>query len=105
MCSRKCSPTLGRRAQKAGLAERIALREPKGDSMAIDDLTGTVDFVLAAAVVHELPDAALFFREASAALKPGGTLFLAEPGGHVSAAAWQQTLSWAAAAGFTNGRT
>ncbi len=96
----KMLQTLARRARKAGLVDRLRLREPRGDSLNIRDLDGRVDFVLAAAVVHELPNAALFFREAFAALKPGGRLLLAEPRGHVTAAAWDLTLNYASEAGF-----
>jgi ubiquinone/menaquinone biosynthesis C-methylase UbiE len=100
----KMLEALMRRARKAGLAERIVCREPRGKSLAVDDLSQTVDFVLAMAVVHELPDAALFFRESFAALRPGGTLLLAEPSGHVDKAAWQRTLHLADEAGLREAR-
>lgn len=91
---------LRRRAERAGLAERIECRLAKGDGMGIEDLAGRVDFVLAFAVVHELPDAGRFFREARAALKGRGALFLAEPQGHVMEPAFERTLEAAARAGL-----
>jgi ubiquinone/menaquinone biosynthesis C-methylase UbiE len=91
---------LGRRAGKAGLADRLALRAPVGTSMAVGDLSNSVDFILTMAVVHELPDSALFFREAAACLKSGGTMLLAEPRGHVKLAAWTKALSLATDAGL-----
>ncbi|HTT71417.1 MAG TPA: class I SAM-dependent methyltransferase [Anaeromyxobacteraceae bacterium] len=92
---------LRRRAGQAGLLPRIELRLGRGESLGVEDLAGQVDLVLAFAVVHELPDAARFFREAHGALKEGGALLLAEPRGHVSAEAFEATLSVAAAAGLS----
>ena len=74
---------LKRRAAKAGLDARIETRLAKSDSLGVDDLAGRVDFVLAFAVVHEMPDIARFFAETGAVLKKGGRLLLAEPRGHV----------------------
>jgi len=92
---------LGRRARRAGLLPRIELRLGRGESLGVEDLAGQVDLVLAFAVVHELPDDARFFREAARALKEGGALLLVEPRGHVSAQAFEATLSAAAAAGLS----
>ncbi len=91
---------LRRRARRAGLAERIEARAPVGERLGVDDLAGKVDFVLAFAVVHELPSAEGFFGEAYRALQPGGRMLLAEPRGHVTPEAFARTLSLAAAAGF-----
>jgi SAM-dependent methyltransferase len=74
---------LRHRAEKAGLLQRIDTRVASRDSLGIDDLKGTVDFVLAVAVVHEMPSAEGFFSQSSAALRPGGRLLFAEPAGHV----------------------
>ncbi len=75
---------LRRRARKAGVQERIEARLAQPESMGTDDLAGKVNFVLAFAVVHELPSAEGFFREAYAAMKRGAVLLLAEPKGHVT---------------------
>ncbi|MEW6719257.1 MAG: methyltransferase domain-containing protein [Thermodesulfobacteriota bacterium] len=83
------------RAEKAGLLGRIDARLGRGDGMGIEDLKGRVDFVLAFAVVHELPDAARFFAEAYDAMKPGGRLLLAEPAFHVSKREFAATLETA----------
>ena len=69
-------------------------------SLAIDDLKGMVDFVLAAAVVHEMPSADAFFREAAAAMASGGRLLFAEPAGHVSDAKFAEELDSARRAGL-----
>lgn len=91
---------LRRRAVKAGLADRVTTRVVQPDSLSVSDLAGQVDFVLAFALVHELPNARTFFADAAASLKPGGALLLAEPTGHVSADAFEDELQAAAAAGL-----
>jgi ubiquinone/menaquinone biosynthesis C-methylase UbiE len=91
---------LERRAKNAGLAERVETRLAKPETMGLADLQGTVDFVLAFAVVHEMPSTETFFREAAAALKPGSFLFLAEPAGHVTPEKFQCELDLASVAGL-----
>jgi SAM-dependent methyltransferase len=71
------------RATKAGLLDRINLRQAQGDRMEVDELEGTIDFILAFAVVHELPDPRGFFVESCRLLKPGCRLLFTEPRGHV----------------------
>ena len=91
---------LAKRARKVNLYDRLDLREPKGESMNVDDLAGRVDFVLAAAVVHELPNAALFFQEMHRALKPHGLIAFSEPAGHCKVSDWEKSLQNAYHAGF-----
>ncbi|MGO4881854.1 MAG: class I SAM-dependent methyltransferase [Bryobacteraceae bacterium] len=91
---------LKRRAADAGLSARIDIRLAQPDSMGISDLAGTVDFVLAFAMVHEMPSAAEFFRQSALAMKPGAHLLLAEPAGHVKPALFAAELESAAQAGL-----
>jgi len=91
---------LKRRAQKAGLLDRIDTRLTAAESMGINELEGRVDFTLAFAVVHELPDTARFFREVATASRTNGTLLLGEPKGHVKEADFDNELKLAAEAGF-----
>lgn len=91
---------LRRRAERAGLLDRLDLRLVRNDSLGIDDLAGRVDFALAFAVVHELPSAERFFAETAQALKPGGYLFFAEPSGHVTDAQFQAELAAAQLSGL-----
>ena len=91
---------LKRRATKAGLLDRIDARVVAEDSMSVKDLAGRVDFALAFAMVHEMPDAARFFSEAAEVLKPGATLLLAEPAGHVKKDKFEAELQDAAKAGL-----
>jgi cyclopropane fatty-acyl-phospholipid synthase-like methyltransferase len=92
--------SLRRRAAKAGLAERIDARLVHPDSLGIDDLTDAVDFVLAFAMVHEMPSVEGFFGQAAMALKPGGLLLLAEQSGHVKPDAFARELETARRAGL-----
>jgi cyclopropane fatty-acyl-phospholipid synthase-like methyltransferase len=96
----KMIDALRRRATKAGLIQRIETRLARTDSLAIDDLRGTVDFVLAVAVVHEMPSADSFFRETAAAMASGGRLLFAEPAGHVNDAKFAEELDSARRAGL-----
>lgn len=91
---------LRRRAERAGLGGRVVTRLARKDSLGVGDLAGTVDLVLAFAVVHELPDAARFFAEVRATLAPGGKVLLAEPAGHVKPAEFEGTLGAAARVGL-----
>jgi ubiquinone/menaquinone biosynthesis C-methylase UbiE len=91
---------LKRRAAKAGLLDRIEMRLATPESLGVADLMGKVDFTLACALVHEMPDSAQFFREAAAVSKAGEFLFLAEPSGHVKEEEFKIELKQAAEAGF-----
>jgi SAM-dependent methyltransferase len=96
----KMLDALRRRLAKAGLLERVEVRRARPDSMDLGHLAGRADFVLAYAVVHELPSAEGFFREAAEWLKPGGCMLLVEPGGHVKAPAFAEELALASRAGL-----
>jgi ubiquinone/menaquinone biosynthesis C-methylase UbiE len=93
--------SLRRRAARAGVSERIETRVCSAGSLGIGDLEGEVDFALAYAVVHEVPDAAGFLAEIGEALAPGGRLLIAEPRGHVSAEALEATTAEAQKAGLS----
>jgi len=93
--------SLRRRAARAGVADRLDARLVQAETMALSDLAGAVDFVVAIAVVHELPDARRFFREAAAVLKSGGEMLLVEPSGHVKAQEFDTELQAAGKAGLS----
>ncbi len=93
--------TLRRRAEKAGLVDRIDFRLANRDRLGIDDLEGNVDLVLAIFVVHEMSDDHAFFTEARRALRPGGRLLLAEPKIHVARHTFERSVAAARQAGFT----
>lgn len=91
---------LGRRADKAGLGSRIEGRVCGPDSLGLGDMAGKADLVCALYVVHEVPDTAGLMAQFADVLAPGGRLVLGEPQGHVSEAAFEQTLGAAEKAGF-----
>jgi ubiquinone/menaquinone biosynthesis C-methylase UbiE len=91
---------LRRRAARAGLLERIEIRQARPDGLCLGDLAGRVDLALALHMVHEVPDPAAFLGELREALAPGGALVIVEPRGHVSAADFTATLAVAAGQGF-----
>ena len=91
---------LKRRAANANLAERIDAHLTRVDSMQLTGLDSRVDFVLAFAVVHEMPDTAAFFAEATASMKPRARMLLAEPLGQVSDAEFDSELGMARRAGL-----
>lgn len=74
---------LKRRAMKAGLSERIDYRICSSNTMGLKDLDGAIDFTLAFAMVHELPEMDPFFSEVARASKPQAHVLLVEPRGHV----------------------
>jgi ubiquinone/menaquinone biosynthesis C-methylase UbiE len=91
---------LMRRARRADLADRIEARVCDATSLRVADLALTIDFVLAFAVVHELGDAPRFFREIQSVLSPRGRVLFAEPRGHVSDQAFQESLAVAKQSGL-----
>ncbi len=93
---------LQRRAHRAGLADKIEPRLAGSSGLGIESLKGKVDLALAFAMVHEVPDAARFFREVAAALRPGGRLLFCEPAGHVTEEMFDESLRLAAAAGLAD---
>ena len=92
--------TLRKRAVKANLIQRIELRVCTTSSLCINDLAEKIDFALAFAVVHEVPDAQHLLSEIHASLKNGGLLLFSEPTGHVSKEMFDATLSIAKTVGF-----
>lgn len=96
----KMLQSLARRARRARVSERIETRLCGRDSLDLGDLAGRIDFALAYAVVHEVPDPARFFAELREAMKPEARLLVAEPKGHVSDDGFARTVSIAEEAGF-----
>ena len=73
---------LRRRAGRAGLLDRLDIRQVAEDRLGIADLDGQVGFVLAFYVVHELANPGGFFEEVRTALGPSGRLLIVEPRAH-----------------------
>jgi ubiquinone/menaquinone biosynthesis C-methylase UbiE len=96
----KMIKALVRRATKAGVIARIDHRVCDRNGLGLEDLGGKVGFALTFAIVHEVPDAEVFFHQIHGALRPGGTCLLAEPKGHVSEQQFEETIAKAEGAGF-----
>jgi len=88
------------RAQKKNLLNRIELRICNYNSLCLNGLNDKVDFALAFAMVHEVPNKETFFNEIFASLKNKGQLLVAEPSGHVTSEDFQKTVSIAEEIGF-----
>ncbi|MCK4652959.1 MAG: class I SAM-dependent methyltransferase [Candidatus Cloacimonetes bacterium] len=93
--------SLEKRAKKAGLSIIIETRVCTHNSLGLEDVTGEIDFALAAAVVHEVPDASAFFAEVYQTMQQNGRLLVVEPGGHVTETDFEKTVSIAKKIGFT----
>lgn len=81
--------TAARRAQRAGVADRTAFRLVDPDR---PDLGGPADLILLFWMLHEAPDEGTLLRAVRSALAPDGRVMIAEPKGHVRAAAFERSL-------------
>jgi SAM-dependent methyltransferase len=86
-----------RRAERAGVAARIQIHKCEQNRLGID---AKVDFVLAFAMLHEVPDQDRLLKEVHDCLKPEGRLLLAEPPLHVSGKKFEKEVDIAEAVGF-----
>jgi ubiquinone/menaquinone biosynthesis C-methylase UbiE len=93
----KMLDVLQRRAQKAGMQDRIRTHRCEADTLGIED---TIDFALAFYAAHEAPDQQRLLREIHTRLRPDGRLLVVEPVGHVTKAAFRNMTSWAQEVGF-----
>ena len=96
----KMLTVLKRRAQRAGLLERIELRHAEAGKLGLTDLAGKVDLSVALHMVHEVPDQGSFITQVRETLKPGGKLLIIEPKHHVSQDRFNETLAIAERHGF-----
>jgi len=92
--------SLIKRAQQAGLYERIETQICSRDSFCLENIEEEIDFALAFAVVHELSNCLSFFSQVYRILKPAGKLLLAEPKGRVSSNNFEEYISTAQGNGF-----
>jgi ubiquinone/menaquinone biosynthesis C-methylase UbiE len=92
---------LEKRARKAGASNRMEIRLCDQHSLGLQEFAGRIDFALAFAVVHEVPDPPRLFGELAGVLKPGGRLFMAEPKGHVREDDFAHTVTVAEEQAFT----
>lgn len=95
----KMLSNLKRRAVKFGVSGVITPLQVGVDYQPVD-LQDKLDFMLLFAVVHEVPDQAGLFRDAFHMLRSGGKIVFAEPKGHVSPEAFQDSIKIALDTGF-----
>jgi ubiquinone/menaquinone biosynthesis C-methylase UbiE len=88
----KMLDVLQKRAERAGVANRIRPHRCESDRLGIED---PVDFALAFAMAHEVPDARRLLTEIRSCLKPGGKFFVAEPWLHVPGRAFAAMVATA----------
>lgn len=91
---------LRRNLEPEGLMTRIRLHQCRPDAIDLPpEMNGTFDAAFTMFVVHEVPGPAKLFQEIARLLKPGGTLYCAEPV-IVSGREFQEYLVHAEEAGF-----
>jgi ubiquinone/menaquinone biosynthesis C-methylase UbiE len=73
---------LMKRARKAGQAERIRPHRAEANRIGLD-APASIDFALAFAMVHEVPDTPAFMAQVAELLKREAKFFVAEPRLHV----------------------
>ncbi len=93
----KMLDVLRRRAERAGVAERIETRRTQPESIGTDTQVG---FAVAFWVVHEVPDAARLMEEVRSCLAPGAKFLVVEPRGRVSDESFREMLGVAEKAGL-----
>jgi ubiquinone/menaquinone biosynthesis C-methylase UbiE len=86
-----------KKSDRLGLSERIRFHRCAPDSLGIAEKAG---FILSFYMVHEVPDRDALFREVGGLLEAGGKYLIVEPGMHVSAEAFEDTIRHAESAGF-----
>ncbi len=85
--------SIEKRAKKAGLSDRVDTLVCSQNSLGLNNYKDEIDFAIAFALVHEVPDAPRLFSEVSEVLKPTGKILVSEPKGHVSAKDFEVTIS------------
>jgi ubiquinone/menaquinone biosynthesis C-methylase UbiE len=88
---------LGKRAAKAGVADRISLHRCEATSIGVIE---PVDFAVSFFSAHEVPDLGRLLQEIYGCLRPRGKLLVVEPIGHVPANKFESMMSLAGAAGL-----
>jgi cyclopropane fatty-acyl-phospholipid synthase-like methyltransferase len=91
---------LERRAQRAGLAERIQARPCNPRDLGLADFAGQVDLVTVIHTLHELEDLPGFLAQVRTLLTANGRLLVVEPRGHVTKEQFAAMMDCCRQAGF-----
>ena len=86
-----------RRAERAGVAERVRVLLCPAEELRIEE---PADFALSVWSMHELDDLPLGVARIRDCLKPGAQFLMAEPKWHVSQAQYEETVRAIADGGF-----
>ncbi len=89
-----------RRSKKAGVLHRIDARTCPPNSLELNDIAGKIDFALAFALIHEVPDKERLLSEIRDTMKQTGKLLIAEPRGQVSKTDFNKIVSYCSESGF-----
>jgi len=101
---KKMLDSLIKRAQKKGLDHRITPIQCTSSHLNLEHMESAIDTIIAIAVVHEVPEKEIFFKELFACLKKNGTLIFMEPGGHVKKDQFEMEIQTAELVGFKRGK-
>ena len=91
---------LQRRAEKAGVAERIRTYRCEPDRIGLNE---RIDFALAFYSAHEVPSLERLLAEIHGGLRSSGKFLVIEPIGHVTAKDFAKMMSLGAQIGFQEG--
>ncbi|KAA0252742.1 MAG: class I SAM-dependent methyltransferase [Acidobacteria bacterium] len=91
---------LRRRARRAGLSDRVEASVCTGADLGVERHAGRFDLAVAVHMLHEVARPEAFLAQVFAALRPGGSLLVLEPRGHVSREALEASLALAETTGF-----
>ena len=86
-----------KRAQRAGLADRIFPDLGRADDIGVEE---PADFILAFWMVHEVPAQKKFFKHLKTLLVTDGRILIAEPKMHVTAEDFKKTINIAQSCGL-----
>ncbi len=85
------------RLRRAGMSDRVQTHLCEPDRLGVEQVA---DFALAFWMLHESPDCRTLLEQLHAALKPGGTLYVAEPPMHVTEETFAREIADARSVGF-----
>jgi ubiquinone/menaquinone biosynthesis C-methylase UbiE len=97
---KKMLEKLTKRADKKGLIDIIDTRLADESSLNLKDLSGTLEFVLGFAALHEISNPKQAVKQIYNAMKKGGMFLIAEPKGHVKRKDFNEVVNIALETGF-----
>jgi ubiquinone/menaquinone biosynthesis C-methylase UbiE len=93
----KMLDVMRKRAQRAGLSDRIGTHLCRADEL---EIVERADFILAFWMVHEVPDQKKLFNNLKSILAADGKMLIAEPKMHVTVEDLKRTVDFAQSCGW-----